>query len=155
MREGGSRSVCGGALTLLDERRRDGACDFKVMVSRGLVEAPGWLVSATLAARPSLAEHSCTDDEGSCGIGGPTTMPHLLEHLAIDFLVQLCGDGFPHAGYTVWLDRKRAIARITLASEDHALTERALDLALDLLDDLWDRARVGALDRPTDGRSQD
>jgi hypothetical protein len=58
-----------------------------------------------LAERPSLAEHACHASGvhrfGAVIVG--TTLPHLLEHLTIDLLVE-AHPGIQFAGTTSWLD---------------------------------------------------
>ena len=64
------------------------------------------LASAVLQLRPTLAEHSCMH-RGFGYFGDKllgSTLPHLVEHLAIDMLVEQAGgtvecQGLRHAGY--------------------------------------------------------
>ncbi len=119
-------------IELVDVREREGACDFKVRVSRVMRPISRELARRAVEFRPTLAEHSCSDGDGV----ERATPPHLLEHVAIDILVELSGDGTARAGYTVWLDRRRGLARITLSSADHSLTRRAMCDALKLVSGL-------------------
>ena len=117
-------SFADGRLELLDHRVRRGAVDFKLRVAEGSeLVAPG-LLRAVEAARPKLSEHVCTADD----TGSPMTLPHLVEHVAIDLLVEQRGEGAgePVAGYTRWLDRKAGLARVTLSSADDGATCSAM-----------------------------
>lgn len=133
-------TFCEGLLTLEDSRARNGAMDFKVRIRPGFELAPSPLVRRLAALRPTLAEHSCTSDEMDGGHGPdghPMTVPHLVEHLAIDLIVERRpaeAEGIPVAGYTVWLDRKDGLARVTLSSADHDATEQAVFEACNLID---------------------
>ena len=116
-------SFAEGRLELLDRRVRHGAVDFKLRVARGSELASSELLEAIRAARPTLAEHVCTADD----TGNLTTLPHLVEHIAIDLLVERRGEGDePVAGYTVWLDRRAGLARVTLSSTDDEATGGAM-----------------------------
>lgn len=132
---------CGGALVVEDARRRRGAMDFKLRVDLSSIEAPEGVVELLVGVRPTLAEHACTSDDidgGEGPKGHSMTLPHLVEHLAIDLLVERrdpAGEGGPIAGYTVWLDRRRGLARVTLSSTDHVATEQALLDACRILDE--------------------
>jgi hypothetical protein len=71
-------------------------------------------VSVLLAANPTLAEHACRQQ----GIGRfgdkihNASLPHIVEHLAIDYLVNELGQ--PVTGNTVWHDRSANIMLIRL-----------------------------------------
>lgn len=114
----------GGRLALVEERVRPGAVDFKLRVRGGELAGTA-AVEALHELRPTLAEHACSAD----GLEGPDemTIPHLVEHVAIDLIVERRGasDGAV-AGYTAWLDRGSGLARVTLASENPVVTESAL-----------------------------
>lgn len=125
-------SFCYGELVLLDRRRRQGAEDFKLVVSRDLEVIAGHISDIARADRPTLSEHACTGDR----VPGEASVPHLVEHLAIDLLVErqnASGGGRALAGYTRWLDRGGGLARVTLASDDPAVTETAMFLACGLV----------------------
>lgn len=117
------KSFAGGRFELLGHRERSGAVDFKLRVGRGSELVSPRLLDAVASARPTLAEHACTADD----TGSPMTLPHLVEHVAIDLLVERRGGGDePVAGYTAWLDRRGGIARITLSSTDGEATRGAM-----------------------------
>jgi len=132
-------SFCGGAFVLEDQRTREGAMDFKLRVDSDFEQASTVLVERLMAIRPTLAEHACTsDDVDGCGessAGHAMTVPHLVEHLAIDFIVERRpSQTEPVAGYTVWLDHRHGLARVTISSFDHAATEQAVHDACLLLE---------------------
>ena len=132
---------CDGLLVLVESRERQGAMDFKLRVASNFTWAPDELIRKLWAVRPTLTEHACTSDDvdGEEGPAGHAmTVPHLVEHLAIDLLVERRGadaSGEPVAGYTVWLNRRHGLARVTLSSTDHATTEQALHDACRILED--------------------
>ena len=116
-------SFAGSRLELLGHRERSGAVDFKLRVGRGSELVSPQLLDAITAVRPTLVEHACTADD----TGTPMTLPHLIEHIAIDLLVERRGGGNePVAGYTAWLDRRGGLARITLSSTDGEATRGAM-----------------------------
>jgi hypothetical protein len=89
------------------------------------------LAAAVLALRPTLARHTCK--QRGFGLFGDTligtTLPHLVEHVAIDLLVederretrraQAAQAGpqasRPRAGTTTWLDRERGVMEVRLS----------------------------------------
>jgi len=110
------------------------------------------LAKTILALRPTLAEHTCKHlGFGYFGdrlVG--TTLPHLVEHLAIDYLVEenrrkAC-DGFVPdgdasqaiAGITRWLDRDlgRMQVRISCTTQGADETCRAITRAIDVVNHL-------------------
>lgn len=125
------KSALNGELEIIDVRFRDTACDFKLSVSKRLEKAPEALIDHAIAARPTLTQHACTDEDEELK---DMSVPHLIEHLAIDYLVEFSrNNGTAYSGYTVWLDRKRGICRVTLKSLNHAQTEQAMSAAFDLV----------------------
>ena len=114
----------GGRLALVDVRERPDAVDFKLRV-RGGELAGASAVEALHVVRPTLLEHVCSAER----FEGPDemTIPHLVEHVAIDLIVERLHDqGQEVAGYTVWLDRAGGLARVTLASVNPVVTESAM-----------------------------
>ncbi len=121
----------GDRIDFMAMRRRDGAADFMVRVHGG-VDMPASVVEQFEIACPTLKEHLCTSDIIDAGNpnAAPMSIPHFIEHVAIDLLVWAYRDqGLGFAGYTVWLDRKGQVARITLKSVEFEITERAFQLA--------------------------
>jgi hypothetical protein len=73
------------------------------------------LAAAILALHPTLAQHACKQ-QGFGRFGDKlsgTTLPHLVEHLAIDLLVN--ATHHPHAGTTTWLDREQGLMRVRVS----------------------------------------
>jgi hypothetical protein len=73
------------------------------------------LAAAILALHPTLAQHACKQ-QGFGRFGDKlsgTTLPHLVEHLAIDLLVD--ATHHPHAGTTTWLDREQGLMRVRVS----------------------------------------
>ena len=87
------------------------------------------LANALLTAHPTLAMHSCLNDKGTCfgDVITHTSIPHLLEHLTIDFMAH--AQGFPDdvfAGWTQWEDEDRGSAQVQIAFTDDLVALRAL-----------------------------
>ena len=113
------------------------------------------LAAAVLALRPTLAEHACKQQ--GMGLFGDkmvgATLPHLLEHLAIDLLVeeqqqrvgsntaQLLTSRQTIAGATTWLDREQGKmqVRISCTAQNAERTCAAITSAATLLNGLIDR----------------
>ena len=87
------------------------------------------LANAMLAAHPTLAMHSCVNDEGNRfgDVITHTSIPHLLEHLTIDLMAHAQGspdDVF--TGWTQWEDELRGLAQVQIAFTDDLVALRAL-----------------------------
>ncbi|MDR3053398.1 MAG: hypothetical protein LBU48_06020 [Coriobacteriales bacterium] len=125
------------------------------------------LAAAVLALRPTLAQHSCK--QRSIGLFGDkivgSTLPHLVEHLAIDLLVESCCQPkavpktkrqgikgcdslpaksaglLPIAGATRWLDREQGIMqlRVSCAPQSAELTRQAIVRSVELVNSLLER----------------
>jgi hypothetical protein len=119
------------------------------------------LARELLTLRPTLSEHACKQD----GIGRfgdkivGSTLPHLIEHLAIDLLVEqaLADTSMGHSaenpngvatqriapvfGNTKWLDKDAGTMQVTISSttQDAELVARALTYAVELVNHLSDR----------------
>ena len=151
-------SFADGKIVLLDMRARKGAVDFKVQIDSEYCYLPSSVFDKVCEDRPTLLEHACTDDSGEPdnpsntktpldalqnddNLGdthsnhedssqeNPQTLPHLIEHLAIDFFVQHqreCGSNQVCAGYSAWLNKKNGVARITLSTSSQAVTQTAM-----------------------------
>jgi len=100
---------------------------------------------AILAQRPTLAQHACKQQ--GLGLFGNklvgTTLPHLVEHLAIDLLVEQQANPAPIAGNTTWLDKQRGLMRVRVqlpAGEPAAArqaAQAALNQAIGMVNALW------------------
>jgi len=99
------------------------------------------LASTILALRPTLREHVCKQ-KGFGTFGDKivnTSLPHLVEHLAIDLLVQeLEPLPAPIAGATRWLNRAQGQAqiRISCTPQTAQATRQALISAVAQLNQL-------------------
>ena len=91
-----------------------------------------------LAARPSLAFHTCLSDEDApfAEVLARTSLPHVLEHLVIDFQAQnpACAADATFVGTTEWLSRRDGLARVTVNFIDDLIALGALKDALALLE---------------------
>lgn len=99
-----------------------------------------------LAARPSLARHTCLNAEGKPfgAILQHTSLPHVLEHLIIDFQAEFSrapgNDPATRApltfvGTTEWLDEHGGLARIEVNFTDDLIALDALKRARALMDE--------------------
>lgn len=91
-----------------------------------------------LAARPSLAFHTCLNDEDApfAEVLARTSLPHALEHLVIDFQAQnpACASDATFVGTTEWLSKRDGLARVTVSFIDDLIALGALKDALALLE---------------------
>lgn len=75
------------------------------------------LAVTVLALRPLLAQHLCKQ-QGFGRFGDKllgTTLPHLVEHLTIDYLVEETAGRLPIAGTTNWLDKDSGLMRVRIS----------------------------------------
>jgi hypothetical protein len=96
-----------------------------------------------LTMRPALAHHVC-QQRGFGPFGDKllgTTLPHLVEHLSIDYLVEETNGLLPIAGTTSWLDREQGLmqVRISCAPEKVDMTVAAIIRAVTLLNSLLEQ----------------
>lgn len=91
-----------------------------------------------LAARPSLAFHTCLNAEGApfAEVLARTSLPHALEHLVIDLQAAnpACAADATFVGTTEWLSRRDGLARVTVNFIDDLIALGALKDALALLE---------------------
>lgn len=98
------------------------------------------------AARPTLTRHACLNAQGLPfnAILETTSLPHVLEHLIVDFQGALSQDagnrsatGRPltFVGTTEWLDEGAGLARIEVNLTDDLVALEALKRARALLDE--------------------
>lgn len=91
------------------------------------------IARAACAARPHLPAHACVNECGDTfgSVMGRTPLPHLLEHVAIDLMVEgAARDDALFTGTTEWVDEARGRARVEVSYADDvealgALTEAA------------------------------
>jgi hypothetical protein len=74
-------------------------------------------------------------------------LPHLVEHLAIELLVQADGPEIqrPYAGNTVWLSQNDSTMRVRVSYYDAKTTERALQTAISQVNRLCEKSRQSPL----------
>lgn len=88
------------------------------------------------AAYPDLPQHACLNDEGALfgAVLDHTSMPHLVEHIAIDEQTQRSrNDDVVFTGSSEWVDEKRGLARIELSFTDDLEALRAFRTAVDFV----------------------
>lgn len=88
---------------------------------------------------PALPHHACVNARGrtfGCVVHD-TSLPHLLEHLAIEFQTQQAPDPRDtYVGTSEWIDERAGTARVQLSFKDDLAALGALRHALDYLNDL-------------------
>lgn len=91
-----------------------------------------------LAARPSLAFHTCLNAEDApfAEVLARTSLPHALEHLVIDLQAAnpACAADATFVGTTEWLSKRDGLARVTVNFIDDLIALGALKDALALLE---------------------
>jgi hypothetical protein len=110
------------ALSLVSLNSTDSSVHAVVRVTPPNLRVDKRIAEVIRAYRPTLAQHTCKQ-QGFGFFGDKllgTTLPHLVEHLAIDFLVEderLRGNRppRPYAGMTTWLSREQGLMKIRLS----------------------------------------
>ena len=102
------------------------------------------LAARVRAAHPHVPRHACVNDEGDtfAAVMDHTSLPHLLEHLVIDFQTRAAvrrGDGAAldavFVGTTEWTDEAAGRARIEVSFLDDLVALRAFRDAIAFLGD--------------------
>ena len=106
------------------------------------------LAARVRAAHPHVPRHACVNDEGDtfAAVMDHTSLPHLLEHLVIDFQTRAAvrrGDGADagaaldavFVGTTEWTDEAAGRARIEVSFLDDLVALRAFRDAMAFLGD--------------------
>lgn len=129
--------------------------DRMVLLVRMAPDAPACLGAAAAdrlrAARPFLAGHACLNaqDAPFDTILARTSLPHVLEHLIIDFQAEALvapADGCPlqrrsattFVGTTEWLNEREGLARVAVNFTDDLIALAALKAACALLEGMVD-----------------
>ena len=110
-------------------------CDIRVP-DTALRVAPAELVEEAVLQYPSLPHHSCVNEVGPtfADVMGSTSLPHLIEHIAIDAQTRRSRDRqASFVGTSEWLDEASGRARIELSFSDDLEAMRALNEALDFV----------------------
>lgn len=109
-------------------------------------EGPGARLSAEAAvqlarARPTLVRHSCLNAEGAPfgDILDRTSLPHVLEHLIIDFQAEMNDrSAKTFVGTTEWLNEREGLARVEVNFTDDLIALAALKAARALMEGMVD-----------------
>lgn len=94
-----------------------------------------------LRERPTLAAHACLNEAGEPfgTILGRTSLPHILEHLIIDFQAELDDrSAATFVGTTEWLDEAGGLARVEVNFTDDLIALAALKAARALMEGMVD-----------------
>lgn len=116
-------------------RRGRLVCDVEVADLHWRFTTPE-LAEKVLRAFPSLAHHTCVNDRGRTffAVIACTPLPHLLEHLVIDFQVRESKDPrASFAGTTCWIDKPAGHARVEVEFTDDLDALSALCAATDFI----------------------
>ena len=112
----------------------DDSVSVAVRVSPPTLRVSPELAEALLSSRPTLAKHACKH-RGMGRFGDKivdSTLPHLVEHLAIDLLVEENAEVI--AGTTTWIDHAQGVMQVKVSStaqgarETYAAITRAVAL---------------------------
>ncbi|MCI7504371.1 MAG: hypothetical protein MSA55_00035 [Coriobacteriaceae bacterium] len=98
----------------------------------------GAIAARAAALRPNLPEHACVNPKGNRfrAVMGCTSMPHLLEHCIIDFLVEeAAGPSDSFQGTSRWTDREAGFATIQISMKDDLAVLRAFKRAVRFLEE--------------------
>ena len=111
------------------------ACDVRIDDAKRRY-ATSELVEAALQAFPSLPYHTCVNEVGPTfgAVMRTTSVPHLVEHIAIDLQTREATDSNAvFIGTTEWLDEQAGRARIELSFTDDLQAMRAFNRAVDFV----------------------
>lgn len=98
----------------------------------------GAIAARAVALRPNLPDHACVNPKGNRfrAVMGNTSMPHLLEHCIIDFLVEEAMDpSDSFQGTSRWTDREAGFATIQISMKDDLAVLRAFKRAVRFLEE--------------------
>lgn len=115
---------------------KSGRIAFEVRVPDPRIRTVGVpLAKRCLSVHPDLARHACVN--GETDTFGPvivsTSLPHLLEHLAIDIEAHAAGDAATqttYVGATTWADESNGQATVELSFVDDLATLDAFNRAV-------------------------
>lgn len=94
------------------------------------------LARAVLQTYPELSRHACVNGVSDTfgAVIAETSLPHLLEHVAISLQVRATGrPDATYVGVTAWTDEARGRARIQLSFDDDLVALSAFKQAADFL----------------------
>ena len=98
------------------------------------------LAETALRTFPSLPYHACVNEAGSTfsAVMRTTSVPHLIEHIAIDIQTHAADDPCASfVGTTEWLDEDAGRARIELSFLDDLHAMRAFNEAISFVNRLY------------------
>lgn len=100
-----------------------------------------YLAEELVRTRPDLPEHACVNPFGDRfgDVISHTSLPHVLEHLVIDFQTEASSADRPDyvfVGITKWIDKAHGIADIAVSYRDDLIALRAFRDAAVLLNSL-------------------
>lgn len=107
-------------------------CDVRIVDPKRRYVAPD-LVQCAIGAFPSLPHHTCVNEVGPtfAAVMDETSVPHLIEHIAIDLQTRAAADPETmFVGTTEWLDEDAGLARIELSFDDDLEAMRAFNQAV-------------------------
>ena len=107
-------------------------CDMRI-TDAAMRYADDALIDRALRDFPSLPHHVCVNDAGEtfAAVMRETSVPHLIEHIAIDIQTRASDDPrTTFVGTTEWLDEPAGLARLELGFKDDLEAMRALNGAL-------------------------
>ena len=107
-------------------------CDVRIVDPKWRYAASG-LVQRAIGAFPSLPHHACVNEIGPtfAAVMDATSVPHLIEHIAIDLQTRVAADPETvFVGTTEWLDEDAGLARIELSFDDDLEAMRAFNQAV-------------------------
>ena len=127
-----------------------------IAINHGYLLTSDSLLDSIIRLIPTLPMHSCARN----GIGTfaekmhATLLPHLVEHVAIDLLVQTYREeAVAFAGNTSWLDRGAQLMSVRVSYQNASVTEAALIAAVKLVNDLIqteaETLQVGTANHPS------
>lgn len=92
------------------------------------------LAEKVLQDFPTLTQHICANDQGVrlTDVLADTSIPHVLEHLAVDYQAKACPDGV-FVGTTEWLDAAAGTARVELSFQNDLSALAAVRAAAEYL----------------------
>lgn len=96
------------------------------------------MAARALAQRPAIARHTCINSVGPVfgDVIERTPIPHLMEHLCIDILVELLGDsGQVVTGTSEWLDAQAGQARVAVSCPDDLLVLQSFNETVRIVND--------------------
>ena len=112
-------------------------CDIEVLDERCRYTNPH-VAQRVLRMHPALSHHACVNAKGKtfgCVIDC-TSLPHLLEHLAIELQIQASADSRAlFVGTSEWLDEAAGKARVQLSFADDLEALRAFKEAVGIINE--------------------